>query len=94
MNICSLTVLPFMSFGDDETYPGIGADFEQSFETRRGLPADIFLASHSSFFALTRKRRDSAVAADPVAPFVDPGGYRAFIDRAESRFREALAADR
>lgn len=92
VNICSLTLLPFMSFDETESYPGIRADFERSFRTLRALDADLFLASHGSFFDLHRKRRarESAVdsAADSVAPFIDRDGYRTFIDRAESRFRE------
>lgn len=91
VNICSLTVLPTLSLAAPGTYPGIREGFERSFETLRGLPADIFLASHSSFFALKRKRRESLEAQDPVQPFIDRAGYLAFIDRAEARFREALA---
>ena len=94
VNICSLTLLPFVSLVERETYPGIRADFERSFETLRGLPADLFLASHASFFGLDRKRREARNADDPVAPFIDRAGYLAFIDRAEARFLETLAAQR
>lgn len=87
---CSLTLLPFMSFGEKESYPGITAGFEQSFATLRALPADIFLASHGDVFGLSRKRRARATSADSVAPFIDTAGYRAYIDRAEARFREKL----
>lgn len=91
VSVCSLSLLPFMSFGEDESYPGITADFERSFRTLRSLPADIFLGSHGNFFDLARKRRESIGAADPVAPFIDREGYRAYIDNAERRFREELA---
>ena len=95
VNLCSLTLLPFISLVEPETYPGIRADFERSFRTLRGLPADIFIASHGSFFEMQRKRQESATARergeDPVAPFIDRAGYLGFIDRAEARFRQALA---
>jgi metallo-beta-lactamase class B len=91
VNICSLTVFPFVSLVERETYPGIRADFEQSFETLRNLPADIFLASHSSWFDLYGKRRERAEAADPVDPFIDRAGYASYIDRSEARFRDLLA---
>lgn len=91
VSICSLTVLPTFSLVEPESYPGIREGFERSFATLRGLPADIFLASHASFFAMKQKRRRSLGAEDPVQPFVDREGYLAYIDRAEARFREALA---
>lgn len=88
VSICSLTLLPFMSLAEPESYPGIRSDFERSFQTLRALEPDIFLGSHGSFFDLGRKRRARKTAADPVAPFLDREGYRAFIDRAEAKFRE------
>ena len=93
VSVCSLSLLPFMDFGPEESYPGIRADFEQSFRTLRRLPVDIFLGSHGSFFELERKRRASATADDPADPFVDPAGYLEYLDRAERRFRAALAND-
>ena len=33
-------------------------------------------------------------AENPADPFIDRAGYLAFIDRAEARFREALAKQR
>ena len=91
VDVCSVTLLPFMSFVDPETYPGIRADYERSFETLRAVPADIFLGSHSSWFELNRKFRARATAADPADPFIDRAGYLHFIDLEERRFRERLA---
>lgn len=93
VSVCSLSLLPFMDFGPEESYPGIREDFERSFRTLRSLPVDIFLGSHGSFFELERKRRASAAAADPVEPFIDPAGYAEYLERAERRFRAALADD-
>ena len=91
VSICSLTLLPFMSFGEKESYPGIRSDFEQSFVTLRSLPADIFLGSHGSFFDMARKRRDQVAAGNAVDPFIDREGYLRYIDRAERQFRDELA---
>lgn len=91
VSVCSLTLLPFMSLVEPESYPGIRSDFERSFHTLRSLPADIFLASHGSFFDMDRKRRERADAKDPADPFVDRDGYLRYIDDAEQRFRELLA---
>ncbi len=91
VSICSLTLFPFVSLVEPETYPGIRADFEHSFAKLRSLPADIFLASHSNWFSLSRKRRESAGAENPVESFIDREGYLDFIDQAEARFFEVLA---
>jgi len=91
VDICSLTLFPFVSLVEPETYPGIRTDFEHSFNTLRSLPADIFLGSHAVFFNMYTKRRKQADAENPVEPFLDRAGYLHFIDRAEARFRKVLA---
>ncbi len=91
VDICSLTLLPFVSLVEPETYPGIRSDFERSFSVLRSLPADIFLASHASWFSMERKLLERSDAGNPAEPFIDRAGYLSFIDRAEERFREALA---
>ena len=93
VDVCSLTLLPFMSLVPPENYPGIRDDFEKSFRSLRALPADIFLGSHGSFFALARKRRERASATHPADPFIDRSGYLAYIDGAESAFRKELAKE-
>lgn len=82
VSICSLTLFPFVPL-DSDAYPEIRADFEGSFETLRSLPADIFLGSHTSWFSLHQKHRAQAKSASLAEPFIDPEGYRAFVDRAE-----------
>ncbi|NKB90494.1 MAG: subclass B3 metallo-beta-lactamase [Acidobacteria bacterium] len=92
VNICSLKLFGFESFVEPETYPGLRADYEGSLRTLRDLPADIFLASHPTWFGMYRKHRDQEQAANPAEPFIDPLGYRDFIKRAEVRYRDVLAA--
>jgi metallo-beta-lactamase class B len=91
VDVCSLTLLPFMKLVEPESYPGIRSDFERSFQTLRSLPADIFLGSHGSFFDMYRKRGELASAKDPAETFVDREGYLRFIDQSEKRFRDELA---
>lgn len=92
VSICSLTLMPFVSLVEPETYPGIQSDYEHSFTTLRDLPADIFLASHTGWFNLQGKLLARDNAEDPVAPFIDREGYLNFIDRAEENFRNELEA--
>lgn len=90
VNVCSLTLFPGVSLVAPESYPGVRSDFERSFRTLRNLPADLFLASHGDMFEMNRKRAARSSAASPADPFVDPAGYRAYIDRSEARFRRAV----
>ena len=88
VSICSLTLPPALSLGE---YPEIRADFERSFRTLRGLPADIWVTSHARDFGRYRKFRERAAAKNPVDPFIDREGYLAYIGSAEARFRKLLA---
>lgn len=88
LNICSLTLSPFISLVEPETYPGIRDDFELSFRKLRSIPVDIFLASHTNWFKMQQKLQ---ARTDSVNPFIDHEGYLNFIDRAENQFREVLA---
>ncbi len=66
------------------------ADYKHTFQTLRRLPCDIFLAAHGSFFGLKEKHEALERGKEPN-PFIDPVGYRAYVDRAETDFRKRLA---
>jgi metallo-beta-lactamase class B len=68
-------------------YPEQGADLERSFRVLRGLPADIWVTSHAQWWGRYRKFVASATAKNPTDPFIDPEGYRTYIDTAEAEFR-------
>ncbi len=87
--VCSTSAPGYKLVGNHK-YPQIVHDYEHTFQVLRSLPCDIFLASHGSFFDLTakRKRLDSSEGN----PFIDPNGYRAFLDRSEREFKSILAA--
>jgi metallo-beta-lactamase class B len=68
-------------------YPEQEADLERSFTVLRGLPVDIWVTCHARWWGRYRKFVASAAAKDPVEPFIDPEGYRAYIDAAEAELR-------
>jgi metallo-beta-lactamase class B len=68
-------------------YPEQGADRERSLRVLRSLPADIWVTNHARAWGRYRKFVASAAAKNPVDPFIDPEGYRAFIDAAEAELR-------
>jgi metallo-beta-lactamase class B len=68
---------------NNHRYPNIVDDYRTTFQRLRSLPCDIFLAAHGGFYKLEEKRK--------TGNFVDPAGYRAYVDRAEQAFEAALA---
>jgi len=90
--VCSTSVLPDVSLVNNAKYPNVAADFEQTFRTLRGLPCDVFLGSHASFYNGLEKAARLRKGADPN-PFIDPAGYKAYLARSEKAFRERLAAE-
>jgi len=71
-------------------YPGQRADFERTFRVLRSLPADIWVTSHARLFGRYRKFVASRSAKDPADAFIDPAGYRAYVDSGEAQFRRGV----
>ena len=71
------------------SYPGIAADFRHTFTSLHALPCDVFLGAHGVYFDLLDKlARDSHKG---VSVWIDPSGYRAFVDEAEIAFNTAFS---
>jgi len=54
----------------------------------KSLPGDIFLGVHGSYFGLAEKYAKWS-AGDKDA-FIDPTGYKTFVERHEEKFELAL----
>jgi metallo-beta-lactamase class B len=91
--VCSTSVLPTTKLGAEPSYPGIAEDYERTFRTLRALPCDLFLAAHGSFYKLGEKA-ERLKKTGGANPFIDPEGYRSYLDRNEKAFRERLQKDR
>ncbi len=86
---CSLTA-PGYKLVDNPQYPNIIADFEATFAKLRSLPCDIFVEGHGWNFGLQEKAK--AIASGTAQnPFVDPNGYRAYIDKGQATIRKQVA---
>jgi metallo-beta-lactamase class B len=72
----------------DSVYPNITADFQHGFDVLKGLPCDVFLGAHGSFFGLMAKLA-RARDGDGEA-FIDPNGYRDYIADREQAFQAEL----
>lgn len=87
--VCSTSVLSGYQLVKNPAYPSIASDYEKTFRTLRSLPCDVFLASHGSFFDLAGKRA-ALMHGAKSNPFIDPAGYRSYVDRSEAVFRQQL----
>ncbi|HEY0529434.1 MAG TPA: subclass B3 metallo-beta-lactamase [Gemmatimonadaceae bacterium] len=74
---------------NNSLYPEIAADYERTFRVLRSLPVDVFLGAHGSYFDLERKY--SAMKNRGSSIFVDPAGYRNYVDERDQAFRTELA---
>jgi metallo-beta-lactamase class B len=87
--LCSVSA-PGYKLVNNAAYPNIVSDYRKSFQRLRAMPTDIFLASHGQFFHLEKKRK--ALGQSAANPFIVPGEFAAFLDRAEHDFSAQLAA--
>ena len=56
----------------------------------RSLPAGIWVTSRGRPWGRYRKFVARETAKNPVDPFIDREGYRAFLDSAEAEFRNGV----
>ena len=84
VSACSLVML------EGSRYPEQLADFERTFRVLRSLPADVWVSSHARLFGRYRKFVARDTAKNPAEPFIDPQGYRAYVDSGEARFRRGV----
>lgn len=73
-------------------YPNMAADFEKTFEVLKSLPVDYFLGAHGSYYNLEAKY--ARLNQGGTSPFIDPEGYRAYVENRERAFRAELARQR
>jgi len=81
VSACDLGVLA------TSTYPEQSADRQRSINLLRSLPADIWVTCHARWWGRYRKFVTSSTAKNPVDAFIDPEGYRQYLDDAEAELR-------
>ena len=88
----STSVNPGTRLVKHESYPGIKADYEQTFATLSSLAPDVFLGAHAGFFDLAGKR-ERLLKGEKPNPFIDPAGYKKWIQEMKSRFDKLVAEE-
>jgi metallo-beta-lactamase class B len=87
------SINPGVEFVRHPTYPGIADDYARTFQLLRSLPCDIFLGAHGGYYGM-KEKYEKMKASPGVNAFIDPQGYRAFIDGAEKTYRAQLAREK
>jgi metallo-beta-lactamase class B len=83
------SVNPGNNLVNDTRYPNQAVDFAQTFRTLRTLPCDIFLGAHGVYFNL--KEKYPRLGATNANPFLDPAGYRSYVEEREQAFHTELS---
>jgi metallo-beta-lactamase class B len=86
------TINPGVEFVRHPTYPGIAEDYARTFRVLRALKCDVFLGAHGGYYGMAAKYEKMKSGAEASA-FVDPDGYREFVDRAEKVYLDQLARE-
>jgi metallo-beta-lactamase class B len=86
------TINPGVHLLNHPTYSGIAEDYQKTFQTLRSLKCDVFLGAHGGYYGMIEKYKRMQNGAQPN-PFIDPDGYRTFVDAAEAHFHEPLSAE-
>lgn len=85
----SPNVNPGYQLVNNKDYPAIADDFAKSFKLMKSLKCDFFLGAHGAYYGMLEKyerfQKDKNSAA-----FVDPDGYREYIDMKDKAFRATL----
>ena len=74
---------------DNDKYPNIVADYQQTFRRLKKIKPDVFLASHGRFFGLQKKIELLAQNSNQN-PFIDPNGYKDYLRQSEEDFQAQL----
>ena len=76
------TSAPGYKLVDNPKYPGIVADYTYTFRLLKSFHCDVFLGPHGAFFSLLDKV-ERLKQGEKNNPFIDPKGYREFLEESE-----------
>ena len=85
----SPNVNPGYRLVNNKAYPTIAQDYETTFRVLHSLPCDLFLGAHGAYFDFANKRK--RITPGGPNPFIDPAGYKTYVDETEGNFRRELA---
>jgi metallo-beta-lactamase class B len=74
---------------NNKKYPEIAEDFERTFRVLKSLKCDVFLGAHGNYYGMAEKY--ARLQKSGSNPFIDPEGYRAYVNSKEKAFCDELA---
>jgi metallo-beta-lactamase class B len=77
---------------NNSDYPRIAEDYEKTFKVLKSLPCDIFLGAHGNYFGLETKY--PRLKDEGLSVFIDPEGYKKYVEDKEQEFKKELAKQR
>jgi CubicO group peptidase (beta-lactamase class C family)/glyoxylase-like metal-dependent hydrolase (beta-lactamase superfamily II) len=86
----SPNVNPGFQLVNNKDYPEIADDFAKTFVVLKGLPCDVFLGAHGSYYGMVEQH--ALLQKGRGNPFINPDGYKEYVALKERAFRKALAA--
>jgi len=90
--VCSVGFNAGYVLVNNKDYPSIADDYVRSFKLLRTLPVDVFLGAHGDFYGLQAKY--AKLQEGGANPFIDPAGFKAYVDSKEKAFSAELAAQK
>ncbi len=72
----------------NKDYPEIADDYQKTFQILKSLPCDVFLGAHGAYYGMDAKYE--LIKGAKQNPFIDPEGYRAYVDMKAKAFRMQL----
>jgi len=91
--LCSLAVAGNILVGNRD-YPGIVADYENTFAKLSEMKADIVLTSHPDIAVADVLGREARAKAGDRRAFIDPGAFHRIVMQAKRHFEAALSQAR
>lgn len=94
VDVCGLSILEKTRVSGMPAYPNITQDYVRTFATLKKLPVDIFIGAHANYYRGMEKAAARKANPNGPNPFIDPAGYRQYIEDVEKRFNEQLKRER
>nr|WP_219860713.1 subclass B3 metallo-beta-lactamase B3SU2-1 [uncultured bacterium]QWJ89342.1 subclass B3 metallo-beta-lactamase B3SU2-1 [uncultured bacterium] len=85
----SPNVNPGFRLVNNTAYPKIAEDYQKTFDVLKSLKCDIFLGAHGNYFGLEMKY--PRFKDEGISVFVDPVGYKNYVEEREQAFKKELA---
>ena len=85
----SPNVNPGYALITNRDYPEIADDYAKTFRLLKALPCDIFLGAHGNYYGMEAKHARLGMKPK-LNPFVDPEGYRAYVENRAQAFSDEL----